>query len=82
MGTSSPELSTDKLCCRFFGIAGGSGAISIAGGVEAAADGSIAGGDGLMGGKSNGSGGGMSPFFVLAQSMLMMVEAWNREVVW
>ena len=76
LGTSSPELSTDKLRRRFFGVADGSETISVAEGVEAAA-GSVAGGDGLVGGKSNGSGVGMGSFLVLAQSMLMMVEAWN-----
>ena len=69
LGTSSPELSTDELCCRFFEVASGSGAVSAAGSVEAGADSSVTGGDGLMGRKSNSSGGGMGPFFVLVPTM-------------
>ena len=46
LGTSSPELSMEELRCRFFGDEEGE--------VVAAATG----GDGLMGGASNGSGGG------------------------
>ena len=49
-GTSSPELSIDELRCRFFGVVDG----------DAAA---VTGGAGLVGGDSNGSGGGMGPFF-------------------
>ena len=49
-GTSSPELSMDELRCRFFGVVDG----------DAAA---VTGGAGLVGGDSNGSGGGMGPFF-------------------
>ena len=51
-GTSSPELSMDELRCRFFGVVDG----------DAAA---VTGGSGLVGGDSNGSGGGMGPFFFL-----------------
>ena len=75
MGTSPTELSTNELCRHFFRVAGGSGVVSVAGGVEAAAAGSVVGVDSLMGGKCNGSGGEIGPFFVLARSMLMMVEA-------
>ena len=49
-GTSSPELSMDELRCRFFGVVDG----------DAAA---VTGGAGLDGGDSNGSGGGVGPFF-------------------
>ena len=49
-GTSSPELSMDELRCRFFGVVDG----------DAAA---VTGGSGLVGGDSNGSGGGKGPFF-------------------
>ena len=51
LGTSSPELSIDELRCRFFGVVDGD---------EFAA--AVAGGAGLVGGDSNGSGGGV-PFF-------------------
>ena len=63
LGTSSPELFTDELRCRFLGVADGSGVVFVAAGaVETAADGSVAGYDGLMGGKSNGCGEWMGPF--------------------
>ena len=51
-GTSSPELSMDELCCRFFGVVDGD-EVAVA----------VAGGAGLVGGDSNGSGGG-SLFFL------------------
>ena len=53
LGTSSPGLTTDELRCRFFGVVGGSGAVSVARGVEVAADGSVTGSDG----------GGIGPLF-------------------
>ena len=46
-GTSSPELSIDELRCRFFGVVDGDEEVT-----------AVAGGDGLIGGESNGSGGG------------------------
>ena len=51
-GTSSPELSIDEFRCRFFGEVEGEDAAAFTGG------------DGLAGGDSNGSGGGMGPFFL------------------
>ena len=48
----SPELSMDELRCRFFGVVDGDG-VAVA----------VAGGAGLVGGDSNGSGGGWVPFF-------------------
>ena len=54
-GTSSPELSMDELRCRFFGVVDG----------DAAA---VTGGAGLVGGDSNGSGGGKGPFFFGAKT--------------
>ena len=51
-GTSSPELSMDELRCRFFGVVDG----------DAPA---VTGGAGLVGGDSNGSGGGWVPFFLV-----------------
>ena len=64
LGTSSPELSTDELRSRFLVVADGTGAFSVAGGVEtAAASDSVDCGDGLTGGASNDSRGVMGPFF-------------------
>ena len=51
MGTSSPELSIDELRCRFLGVVDGDDAVAVAGGA------------GFVGGDSNGSGGGVGPFF-------------------
>ena len=51
LGTSSPELSMDELRCRFFGVVDGDDAEAVTGGA------------GLVGGDSNGSGGG-GPFFL------------------
>ena len=48
----------DELCCRFFGVVDGEDAAAVTGA------------DGFAGGDSNGSGGGMGPFF------LCKVEAW------
>ena len=45
LGTSSPELSMDELRCRFFGVVDGDDEVAVAGGA------------GLVGGDSNGSGG-------------------------
>ena len=50
--TSSPELSIDELRCHFFGVVLGDGVAAIAGG------------DGLIGGESNGSRVGVGPFFL------------------
>ena len=50
--TSSPELSIDELRCRFLGVVDGDEEVT-----------AVAGGDGLIGGESNGSGGGVGPFF-------------------
>ena len=50
LGTSSPELSMDELRCRFFGVVDGDDDVAVAGGA------------GLVGGDSNGSGGGWVPF--------------------
>ena len=62
----------DEFRCRFLGVEDGSGAASVAvGGV----DGSVTGGGGLIGSKSNGSGAGWVPILVLARLKLM-------EVVW
>ena len=52
-GTSSPELSIDELRCRFFGVVDGDEGVA-----------AVAGRDSLAGGDSNGSGGGMGPFFL------------------
>ena len=53
LGTSSPELSIDELRCRFLGVVDGDEIAAVA----------VAGGAGLVGGDSNGSGGGVGPFF-------------------
>ena len=55
-GTSSPELSIDELRCRFFGVVEGEDAAAVTGG------------NGLAGGDSNGSGGGMGPFFLCTKT--------------
>ena len=51
LGTSSPELSIDELRCRFLGVVDGDDEVAVAGGA------------GLVGGDSTGSGGGVGPFF-------------------
>ena len=53
----SPELSIDELRCRFLGVALGDGEVA------AACGSSLAGGEGLMAGESNGSGGGDRSLF-------------------
>ena len=68
LGTSSPELSIDELCCRFFGV------------VDGEDDAAVSGGDGLAGGASNGSGGGVP--FSLVLKLTWEVVAWIFGVVW
>ena len=59
--------------------ADGSRAVSVAtGGVEAAADGSVVGGNGLMGGNSNRSGGEMGPFFYF--KTVNVGDGWGMEL--
>ena len=69
VGTSSPELSIDELRCRFFGVVHGDEGVA-----------AVTGGDGLAGGESNGSGGGV-PFSSVLK-LTSEVVAWIFGVVW
>ena len=55
LGTSSLELSMEELCCHFLGVTVGEESVED----EVVAAGSLAGGDGFMGGESNCSGGSL-----------------------
>ena len=69
-GTSSPELSRDELRCCFFGVVLGDEGVA-----------AVAGGDGLIGGESNGTRGGGVPFSLVSKWSSVVV-AWIFGVVW
>ena len=63
----------DEFRCRFFGVADGSGAVSVAGNVEAAAAGSVAGGGVLMETSPTAAEGGWALFVSVRREIICLI---------